>query len=367
MHQDTLSATARLLLIDDTPNGTKQLQELLSEQYYRIYAADTGEEGLELAQHINPDLVLLDIMMPDMDGFEVCRQLKSDKATRTIPIIFLADVDDAEAIVQGLRLGAVDYIARPFNREILSARVRTHIQNGKLTRRLQDAINEKTRELNKANDNLKQLAYQIGMVEEQERRSIAVGLHDGPIQELGWVYMQLDNIKAEPEQESVNDICSNTMSRLDKVIHSLRYMIFDLSPPILYELGFIAALEWLINDFRNRYQFQFDLSSSGNDSDIDTKLAIILFQSTRELMNNVIKHANATSGQVTCTVTERQVVIQVIDDGDGFSNEPLERGDNPYSGFGLYGMRHKLEQHGGQLARLEQGQGAKMQISAPLA
>jgi diguanylate cyclase (GGDEF)-like protein len=117
----------RVLIVDDTPTQLKIIIELLRQDHHVIFAKD-GATGLDLARSKAPDLILLDIMMPDMDGYEVVRRLKADPATAGIPVIFLTARTKAEDETHGLQLGAVDYIAKPVVPAVLKARVETHLR-----------------------------------------------------------------------------------------------------------------------------------------------------------------------------------------------------------------------------------------------
>ncbi len=118
---------ASILVIDDTPGNLSLLNQLLRE-HYRVKLANSGPRGLELAAMAPPDLVLLDIMMPDMDGYQVFQRLQSDPATRRIPVIFLTAKVGAEDEERGLAMGAVDFIHKPIAPSVVLARVRTHLQ-----------------------------------------------------------------------------------------------------------------------------------------------------------------------------------------------------------------------------------------------
>ena len=116
-----------ILVIDDTPGNLSLLNQLLRE-HYRVKLANSGPRGLELAAMAPPDLILLDIMMPDMDGYQVFQRLRSDPATRRIPVIFLTAKVGAEDEERGLAMGAVDFIHKPIAPSVVLARVRTHLQ-----------------------------------------------------------------------------------------------------------------------------------------------------------------------------------------------------------------------------------------------
>ena len=117
-----------VMIVDDTPTNIRVLAESLRTDY-RIRVAPSGQAALELIERQgSPDLILLDIMMPEMDGYEVCRRLKENPATKGIPVIFVTARDDAVDEERGLRLGAVDYIVKPFHLPIVAARVHNHIK-----------------------------------------------------------------------------------------------------------------------------------------------------------------------------------------------------------------------------------------------
>ncbi|MBF0510189.1 MAG: response regulator [Deltaproteobacteria bacterium] len=117
-----------ILIVDDVPKNLEVLGIILKREDYRISVASGGEQALAIVKEIVPDLILLDIMMPDIDGYEVCKTLKASLLTRDIPIIFLTAKTESQDIVNGFQVGAVDYIAKPFNSAELLARVHTHLE-----------------------------------------------------------------------------------------------------------------------------------------------------------------------------------------------------------------------------------------------
>mgnify|MGYP001182694825 CR=1 FL=1 len=141
---------ARILIVDDTPTNLEILSEILMPEY-DISVAITGFEAVELAgQEEQPDLILLDIMMPEMDGYQVCRVLKQQESTKDIPIIFVTSMDQTENEEQGLALGAVDYITKPVNPPVVLARIKTHLTLNSRTRLLQELVSKRTQELETA-------------------------------------------------------------------------------------------------------------------------------------------------------------------------------------------------------------------------
>lgn len=122
------NSSFHILVVDDTPRNLQLLMSILSREKYKIHAAQDGIQALKKAQAIIPDLILLDVMMPEIDGFEACKQLKSSPETEDIPIIFLTALTETKDIVKGFELGAVDYVTKPFNSTELLARVHTHLE-----------------------------------------------------------------------------------------------------------------------------------------------------------------------------------------------------------------------------------------------
>lgn len=125
-----------ILIVDDTPTNLEVLLVLLETAGFKVVVAEDGESAIALAEYAPPDLILLDVLMPGIDGFETCRRLKANSVTQEIPIIFLTAVSDNVDKVKGLHLGAVDYITKPLNHEEVLARVSTHVRLQNLTRRL---------------------------------------------------------------------------------------------------------------------------------------------------------------------------------------------------------------------------------------
>jgi len=120
------NAKVRVLVIDDTQKNLEIIGQFLSENNYDVAVAKNGERGIAIARKLQPDIILLDIMMPDMNGYEVCKRLKADSSTAQIPVIFLTAKADHDDIMQGFEAGAVDYIVKPFLKDELFARIKTH-------------------------------------------------------------------------------------------------------------------------------------------------------------------------------------------------------------------------------------------------
>jgi two-component system NtrC family sensor kinase len=161
----------RILVVDDTTANLHLLTRLLTEHGYLVHPASDAELALDFVRTTVPDLILLDIRMPGMDGFEVCRRLKADERTRSVPIVLVSVLEDEGAKVRGFREGAVDYITKPFQPEEVLARVDTHVRIRDLTERLELKVSERTQELLEANERLQQEIVERRQAEETLRES----------------------------------------------------------------------------------------------------------------------------------------------------------------------------------------------------
>ncbi len=147
-----------ILIVDDTIKNLQLLGSILKESNYKISVATNGKQAIDIARQTLPDLILLDVMMPETDGFETCRQLKSMHETENIPVIFLTAKVETEDIINGFKSGAVDYITKPFNSYELKARVKTHLEL-KISK---DLLNKKLLQLKKEKEKLDTILKGIG-------------------------------------------------------------------------------------------------------------------------------------------------------------------------------------------------------------
>ena len=148
---------ATLLIVDDKPQNLRLISDFLAEQGFDLMLTRSGAQALEKIELALPDLVLLDVTMPSMDGFEVCRRLKQDARTAAVPVIFMTALDDTAHKVEGFRLGAVDYITKPIQREELLARIQHHLQ----LHSLQKELLSKSEDLAQKNAELEAYAHTI--------------------------------------------------------------------------------------------------------------------------------------------------------------------------------------------------------------
>ena len=151
MNRNAIDITnAKILIVDDIPANLNVLSQALETEGYKIVAAPSGKVALQIAHRTQPDLILLDIMMPHMDGFETCRRLKADTSTAGMPVIFITAKDETSSLVKGFAVGGVDYIQKPFRHEEVRARVQTHLT----IKRLSDGLREANEEIRAKNEEL---------------------------------------------------------------------------------------------------------------------------------------------------------------------------------------------------------------------
>jgi len=149
--------SSTLLIVDDKRQNLRLISDFLAEHGFDLMLTRTGAQALDKVRLATPDLVLLDVRMPDMDGFEVCRRLKADPRTANVPVIFMTAVDDTRHKVEGFVLGPVDYITKPIQREELLARIQHHLQ----LYRLQKELVSKTQDLASKNAELEAYGHTI--------------------------------------------------------------------------------------------------------------------------------------------------------------------------------------------------------------
>jgi len=145
----------KILVVDDTPASLRLLTDILKAEGYEVRSAISGELALRAATSNPPELVLLDIRMPEMDGYEVCRRLKAQPATSNVPVIFVSAVSESDEKVQGFEIGAVDFVTKPYQRNELMARVHTHLELNRLRNHLEDLVGERTAELKESEKKLR--------------------------------------------------------------------------------------------------------------------------------------------------------------------------------------------------------------------
>lgn len=213
---------------------------------------------------------------------------------------------------------------------------------------------------------LRSMTVEAAMAEEEERKHIAAGLHDkaGPL--LAACYMKLGRAMKTPAPEPVAAAVRESRDLIDQATAELRSLTFDLSSPTLYALGLAPAVEALCRDTAGHHNLRIDFEDRGTPADLSNDRRVVLYRAARELLLNVVKHAEATQAKVTCGGDAEGVFVSVVDDGVGFDADDAGRGFSRTGGFGLFTLRERVEHLGGRFAILSsRGAGTRVTVVLP--
>ncbi|WP_442940383.1 hybrid sensor histidine kinase/response regulator [Nostoc sp.] len=227
-----------ILLVDDNPNNLKVLSEAIQGCGWKTLMATDGESAIEQTEYAIPDLILLDVMMPGIDGFETCRRLKANSITQNIPIIFMTALADATDKVKGLEIGAVDYITKPFQQEEVIARLKLHLKISHLTRTLEQRVQERTIELTQSLQELQNTQLQLIQSEKMSTLGqLIAGIGHEINNPIGFISGNCSHI-----EEYIKDLLRLVNLQQEKLPHS---------DPEIEELIKEIDLEYLIEDLPN--------------------------------------------------------------------------------------------------------------------
>ncbi len=214
---------------------------------------------------------------------------------------------------------------------------------------------------------LRSMSSQLSIAEEKERRRIASELHDSIGQTLAILKIKLEEANELAVNKRVANLIKETVKHIEQTIVDTRTLVFDLSSPVLYTLGLEAALEKLTEQVKERYQINTKFVDDQMTKPLDDDVNIILFQAVRELLINVVKHAQAKNVEVSIQKDGDSVLISVSDDGIGFDTSVIGSTWDKKEGFGLYSLRERLDNLDGYLEiQSEKGLGTKIRLMAPL-
>ena len=381
------TAIPTILIVDDTPANVAVLAEHLVSNGFSVMVAQDGEEGIERAQFGHPDLILLDVMMPGMGGFETCRQLKSHDSTKDIPVIFMTALSDIGDKITGYKVGGVDYVTKPFHTEEVLARIKTHLslqtmrkqlveQNLQLQQEIvvrqkaEEVVEQRSQELARSNAELEQMAYVASHDLQEPLRMVASYLQLLQ-QRYGWqldadahefIGFAIDGAKRM--QALIDDLLTysrvgtrakpleptNCAAVMDAVLHSLRMAIEESGAQIRCE-----ALPVVMGD------------------------AAQLMQLFQNLIGNAIKFRGGQAPRIQIRAEREDGFwrFEVQDNGIGIAPEYFDRifvmfqrlhsrSKYPGTGIGLAICKKIVEQHSGRIwVESEPGKGTIFKFTLP--
>jgi len=500
----------KILVIDDISVNIDAIRSILNVYMpeYEIISAQSGFLGLELAHNDLPEIILLDYLMPKMNGFEVCAKLRESEITSNIPVLMVSALgDNSKVRTEALNAGADAFISKPFdirefvalvkvmlriknaedllrkrNEELeviikkqtrhyldseerffqISKHVReffwevdqnliftflsksaesilghnfsgligkTHLyditentENGSgkieiiktvkekkefidkefffvtknenivwlsingfpiydnenifagyrgvcddITRRKQaeEQLNKSVEEIKKYQTRLKKLNRELTCAEEKERKRIAEYLHDGIGQTLALAFMNLSAISQLELPDEIQQSIKSTARLINSAISETQLLTYDLSPPILYELGFLSAVKWKLDQVEEKFDIETTFNDHGIKMDLNAETSISVYRIVCELIANTIKHAKASELSVEIKIFNKYYNIAVTDNGKGFNTLKLEKNEDTNT-YGLFSINERLDTLSG-LLKIDSapGKGTRSEVFIP--
>ncbi|MAE07450.1 MAG: hypothetical protein CL661_01670 [Bacteroidetes bacterium] len=372
----------KILIVDDVSRNIQILGNILSQKQFQIAYAQSGQQALDICKTQDFDLILLDIMMPGMDGYEVCKRLKKDPSTNEIPIIFLTAKADMESIIKGFEMGGQDYITKPFNAAELLARVNNHLlikrqreQLKLMNDHLEDLVKDRTKELEIAN-------HQLSILDQAKSNFLLIISHEirTPLNGVIGLTELLDNTNIDKNQKEYLNYLKEVSSRLVKfsdtalLITSLK--INDHIPEIL-SVSINQVIADSIVDFqKNNSESSLQITNNMPSEDllikVDSNLMKTCFMS---IIENSAKFAGETAHiDISANISDNSISLKFCDNGPGFSDDAFSHlfelfsaGDILHkegTGLGLATAKLILDAHDGTIdvKNVESGGGAEVNI-----
>ena len=323
----------KVLLVDDNPMNLGVVADYLGEQGFTILIARDGQSALEKANFAHPDIILLDVMMPGMDGFETCRRLKEDPATRPIPVIFMTALSETAHKVTGFEAGAVDYVTKPIQQEEVQARLVTHLRLHELTEHLEALVQQRTAELEQAYQRLERLDQAksdfISVVSHELRTPLTI--IDGYSQVLKDDALIRQHEQLQGQVDSILVGAKRMLEIINLVVDATRIdqggINLHPEPISLYEVGTWAMLHFRQATQERQMQVSVDGLAQAPEVRADPDLLRRIFI---QLLSNAIKYT-PDGGSITLTAQaasgadgQAEVEIVVSDTGIGINPDEQE-------------------------------------------
>jgi len=344
-----------ILMVDDQPSKLLTYEVMLAELGENLIKANSGREALELLLKNDVAVVLMDVSMPEMDGFELAEMIRQHPRFQRTAVIFISGVHLTDVdYLKGYQRGAVDYISVPVVPELLRAKVSVFAE-----------LHRRAHQLETLNLELRRLSSRLMTAQDEERRRFARDLHDDIGQELAAAKMMLDGLLQTPSIKDEEKAVSEASDIIDRAIQQVRSMSYLMHPPLLDEGGLFSALRWLLEGMTERSGIRTSLDIQPIDFPrLPPLLERTIFRIVQEALTNVFRHSRAQKATVTLIQKEKGLVLKVRDDGKGVAEQTLQL--QPGSiGIGIGGMRERVREFGGELRITNANPGTTVEISIP--
>jgi len=348
------SPVIELLLVEDDEVDREVIRRHLGAEY-KVHEVTTGQEAIRLCKEMRPDCVLLDYRLPDGDGLILLPTFLE----RFIPVVVTTGIERPEVIVEAMRQGAQNYLVKSqITRTSLTHAIRQSIDKVKLLQ----TVSIK-------NQQLRELVSALTLAEQRERQRISQILHDHVQQMLHGVQLRthLLTLDAPPSMHpSLQEHLTAIQELINAAIQATRTLTVELSPPVLQREGLTAAFRWLADHMAEMYTLDVELTMQDDCPLPNSELAVLLFQVTRELLFNVVKHATVKRAQVSLREQDEMMIVCVADDGVGFDTANGARLQRKMGGFGLASIQNRLSLFGGRVEIESQvGKGTSVTLIVP--
>jgi signal transduction histidine kinase len=362
----------KILLVDDNPTNIRVAAKILRQENYNISFAQSGRDALQKAGSIDFDAILLDIMMPGMDGYEVCEKLKSNPATRHIPVIFLTAKTETENVVRAFELGGADYVTKPFNSQELLARVGTQVR------------------LKKSLESLEKINKDLSTANNTKDKMFSIISHDllGPIGNIKESLEVIVNGEVKMDEQNMQSFLRSVWTSVNSSYSLLDNLLFwarsqqgrlTYRPKNINLTNLVSDTIHLLEGLTRQKSIELKTMLGAKVMVFADRNAIKTIM--RNLMSNAIKFTNE-NGLITVDAKEWDnefLLISLTDNGIGmdektkdnlfqkFKNEPRWGTDGERGvGLGLVITREFVEKHGGKIwVNSEEGKGSTFYFTLP--
>lgn len=360
-----MNTQPNILIVDDNATNLLYLEIILRHLPANLVQALSGQEALNKTKNTELALAILDVQMPEMNGYELAVHLNENRSDNKVPIIFLtANFPENARIMEGYQAGAVDYIVKPLNEVILVSKIKIFLELYWQKRRILEStemIRISEEETKLAKSKVEELNDHLIRAVEEERSNISLQVHDELGQSMTALKMDLSWIRQNMNQPDLVQAKLDKMIQMtNEVIHRVQRISSELHPGVLDDLGLNAAIDWYCSEFTERSGIACELFLDEKEPDTQ-KLQLAMFRIIQEALTNVLRHSKADKVSIEL-ITSPEFLLTISDNGIGIPAEKIESGKS----FGLIGMRQRIAQCGGNIEfKGEPGKGSTIFVQIP--